>query len=418
VNRFVHRHDVCRRCVGLDIVARIADPAGAAIDFDALANLGGNFIDRAERQGVLVVDRTVKDDPLAKVGDQALALHAGAPPLDRIQGFDADPVDQVRQEQACGTVGVVHHVNPVGTGQVGHLDLVGQQEPAVHRQTHQRPGLRAQVLGDPGQVDSSAAGFKTTALVFVVEIKNVAQDRLGQLGPQHQVLERTFQAAQIAVQQKRFVTARMNRPITVVGVQRSGNHGVVEIVGIGPAVGIHVGHGFGGGQRAPGRFVIGARSVVHPLEPHAPHVRLRIVGMMRQPPLRLDVSAAVDMKFPPQGFFGGAIQIVQQPPGHFAGGLIIGRNPIDRLPVQQCQPALAGCHFHLAASSQQGACGQGLRRTEFKIGGVAASPRLGRLTANFEFCTSEPILVHRPCFATGGGLLYQLPRKRLPFIPL
>ena len=148
VNGFVHGHDVFGRADRLEVVAGAADPAGVAINGHALAHLADDVVHRAERQRLLVVDRAVEDDSPAEIGHEPFPLHARTAPLNRIENFDADPIDQVGQKHPRRAVGVIHHVDAERAGQLGHLDLVRQQEAAIHGQAHQRAGLRAQVLGD------------------------------------------------------------------------------------------------------------------------------------------------------------------------------------------------------------------------------------------------------------------------------
>ena len=153
---------------------------------------------------------------------------------------------------------MVHDVDAEGAGQLGHLDLVGQEEPPVHGQAHQRAGLRAKVFGHVGQVDFPAPGLKNPPVMLVVEIEDVAQQGVGHLRPQGQVLHRRFQAAQIAVQQERLVNAAVDGPVAVILLDRPGDRRVVELVAGRPAVGVNLRHAPCAGQRLKVRLQVGA----------------------------------------------------------------------------------------------------------------------------------------------------------------
>jgi hypothetical protein len=109
----------------LEIVAGGANPAGVAIDFDTLTHLANHVIDRAEGKSLLVVNRAMENQCAAKIGYEPFSFHSRTPPLYGVEHFNADLVDQIRQEQPSSPVRVIHDVDSVRPSQVGHLDLIG-----------------------------------------------------------------------------------------------------------------------------------------------------------------------------------------------------------------------------------------------------------------------------------------------------
>ncbi len=60
-------------------------------------------------------------------------------------------------------------------------------------------------------LNSGPAGREDPSIVLVVEIEDVAQDRIGKFRAENQVLQCRFKPAQIAVQQERLVAEQKEK---------------------------------------------------------------------------------------------------------------------------------------------------------------------------------------------------------------
>jgi hypothetical protein len=154
--------------------------------------------------------------------------------------------------------------------------------------------LSAQVFGHPSEVDSSSSRFEDSPVVFVVEIEDVTENGVGNIWVDGEVQKGLFQPSQIAVQQERFVLARVYGPVSVVMFQVARDCLVIEIVGAGPIEGVDLLDAVHMRQRMKTRFVVSARAIVGWSIADSPNVGLRVAGVMRQKRRRLDQLAFVD----------------------------------------------------------------------------------------------------------------------------
>ena len=111
---------------------------------------------------------------------------------------------------------------------------------------------------------------------------------------------------------------------------------------------VDVGNALRGGQRHEVRLQVRARTIGDRAIDDAPKIGLR--RAVRGPtPNRLDKSPGVDAQLAIHRLLVRTTQVPEQSPGDLFGRLVIDRNAVGRLTVQQGEPTLSRRHFHAAS---------------------------------------------------------------------
>ena len=92
----------------------------------------------------------------------------------------------------------------------------------------------------------------------------------------------------------------MNRVESIRRLDGPRHRAIVKIVRVRPAMPADIVHRFRACQRVVAGLLVKPRAVIHVPVPHTPHIRLRIIRMVRQFPLRRHLDAPVHIQFLPQ----------------------------------------------------------------------------------------------------------------------
>ena len=154
--RAVHRENVFRRRVQLDVVGRREDvPALLAEDLRNPMRLGGHDLRRFLRQEVLDVDASVEGDVLSEILLQSGRLHALCRGLQGVEDVHAAG-DEIRNDLPDRPAGMEHQLDPFPVHDIRQA-LQRLEDVAVHRvPPHEEPLLGAQVREGPEHVDLSS----------------------------------------------------------------------------------------------------------------------------------------------------------------------------------------------------------------------------------------------------------------------
>lgn len=178
----VHGNDVFDGGERLQVVAWCQYVAGmvAGQRVNAVAYFGTNFVRRAERKNLLVLDAAMETDPFAEIILQCRQFHAGTTPLHWIQDLNAN-LDEIRQECAHPAVVMVEHFYAKLPAQLDEALVVRLVEFPVKFEAEHRSVLVSEIVGDLGNVNQPRRGLECAAMAFVLEIASAAQQVVRQL---------------------------------------------------------------------------------------------------------------------------------------------------------------------------------------------------------------------------------------------